>query len=47
VLLGSEPQLGEPWRLVAWDVTSGEVALVATGGAGTRLVAVAEGLLAR
>ena len=47
VLLGTEPRRNEPWRLVAWDVTSGAVSLVATGNTGTRLVAVAEGLLGR
>jgi hypothetical protein len=47
VLLGTDPHRIAPWRLLAWDVTSGEVSLVATGEARTQLVDVAGGLLGR
>lgn len=45
VLLGTDANGRAPWRLVAWDTRSGERRLVATGDSGTRLVAVAGGLL--
>lgn len=45
LLLDHSTSLGRPWSLVAWDVETGELSLVSSGGSGTWLRAVAGDLV--
>jgi len=46
VLLNSGAgKIGESWSLVAWDVESGDLSLVASGGPRTQLTGVARDLV--
>ncbi|GAB3763620.1 hypothetical protein FB382_001154 [Nocardioides ginsengisegetis] len=45
VLLQHAPTFGEPWQLVAWDVETGELSLVASGTSRSQPVGVARDLL--
>lgn len=45
LLLERSTGLGRPWSLVAWDVETGELSLVSSGGSGTWLRAVAGDLV--
>jgi hypothetical protein len=45
LLLDDSRALGRPWSLVAWDVETGELSLVSSGGSGTWLRAVAGDLV--